>query len=353
MDPGELAVRIAHLLPGLDVGGVERHVVDLASEQAKSGHDVTVISSGGRMLSELAPDVNHVCLPIHRKNPLTGGFCALILAGLARSRGWQIFHAHSRVPTWIAWWVSYLSGVPFVVTAHATYSLNRGLIPYKRAHGAICVSRTVMKHLTDWLPLTVQVIPNGIPKLNARWIPRGEGGPVRFLYVGRLTKVKGVDFLVSLFCRELAEDHRWSLEIVGEGPLEEGLGSLVRSAGMEERISFSGYCDDVPEKLAKCDCCLLPSRSEGEGLVLLTALAVGTPFLAADIPAFREICPDRDLVTLSVGAWRRAILEYMDMPLGHSSASRSDLVLSVSQMARRVQIFYENIYLARKGGSVR
>ncbi len=346
-------MRIAHLLPGLNVGGVERHVVDLTSEQIRAGHDVTVISHGGRMVSELPSRVEHVCLPVHRKDPLTGGICALRLAWKARSQGWQVLHAHSRVPAWVAWWASSLSGVPFVVTAHAMYSLNRGLIPYKRAHGAVCVSRTVMEYLTDWLPPTVQVIPHGTPIPGVRWSPRSGDGPVRFLYVGRLTKVKGVDFLVSLFCRNLARDPRWTLEIVGEGPLEGELRSLVTASGQEKRVSFSGYCDDVPEKLAQCDCCLLPSRSEGAGLVLLTALAVGTPVLAADIPAFREIYPDKELIAPTAGAWRRAILDHMEKPSGCFFEPRSDVLPSISQMAHRVQNFYENVCSLRKGGSVR
>ncbi len=333
-------MKIVHLLPGLEVGGVETHVVDLASEQARLGHQVTVISGGGRMVSQLHPGVTHIIMAVHRKNPITGAICAVKLARMARSRGWDVLHAHSRVPAWIAWWTSRLSGVPFIVTCHAIYSLNAGLTPYRHADGAICVSKAVMDHQRDWLPTRTVVIKNGIPDPGVRWSPE-KGAPFRFLFVGRLTKVKGIDFLISAFL-PMANRQDWILDIAGEGPLEEEIREKVASAGLGDRISFLGYRDDVAELLAKSHCCLFPSRSEGAGLVLLTALAVGTPVIASDLPAFREILDDRSLIPMEASIWTDRLTYAIDHPDSSQTISppRSihDMVAEVGEFCSKFTI---------------
>lgn len=329
-------MRIVHLLPGLDVGGVERHVVDLASEQARSGHHVTVVSGGGRMTSELHPGVTHIKLPIHVKEPFTGGVCALRLAIMARSRKWDILHAHSRVPAWVAWWTSVMSGVPFVVTCHAIYSLNAGLIPYRHADGAICVSQAVKDHQIDWLPRRSTVIRNGIVDPGVRWAPHDDKGPFRFLFIGRLTSVKGIDFLIDVLLSMTDRDD-WILDVAGEGPLEVQLKERTTSARLGDRINFLGYRDDVVDLMARCDCCLFPSRSEGAGLVLLTALTMGVPLIASDLPAFKENLPPNAMVPLNKERWSEALGAVLDGKAVFSEIRRN---FSLSDMAEEIEGLY-------------
>ena len=87
-------MKIIELLPELDIGGVERHVIDLTSELALRGHELLVISAGGKMAHQLSPQVRQLTLPVHRKNPITGWLCACRIASLAKAEGWQLLHAH-------------------------------------------------------------------------------------------------------------------------------------------------------------------------------------------------------------------------------------------------------------------
>ena len=107
-------MKIIHILPELEIGGVERHVIDLANELVKRGHEVMVISAGGRMERQLDAKVLVRHLPVHKKNPLTGLYSAVKIARWVRREGWQILHAHSRVPAWIANWASPLARVPWL-----------------------------------------------------------------------------------------------------------------------------------------------------------------------------------------------------------------------------------------------
>ena len=314
MDPEYAIMRIVHLLPEMDEGGVERHVLWLATAQAAAGCDVLVVSAGGRLAESLAGGESapkHLTLPVHRKNPFVGACCAVRLASIVRREGWDILHAHSRVPAWIAWWTSRLAGVPWVVTCHALYSRNAGLYPYRKADGAICVSQTVREWMRPFLPVNAAVIPNGLPAPKARWTMRDAtlAPAARFCFIGRLTRVKGVEDIVEAFLR--IPDHAWELDVVGDGPLGGTLRARVRESGLGRRIRFHGYREDTESFYLGCDCFLFPSRSEGAGLTLMTALAMGVPVLASDIPAVKEMGLEALFLVAhgDVDAWTKALRE--------------------------------------------
>ena len=69
-------MRVMHILPELEEGGVERHVLMLSGQQREEGHEVYVVSAGGKLVSQLAKEVSHIRLPVHIKNPLVGMYCA-------------------------------------------------------------------------------------------------------------------------------------------------------------------------------------------------------------------------------------------------------------------------------------
>ena len=184
-------MRILHIVPEFEQGGVERYVIELSREQVSHGHQVSLATAGGKLEAELPREVEVIHLPVQRKNLFTGLYCVYRLARMHRQ--WDIVHAHSRVPAWITWWTSALTDMPWIYTAHSTYSLNAGLTPLKHAKGVICVSDAVRKHLADYLPKRTITLTNGIRKPSCSWEGKGFPGHTRFLFVGRLARPKGLD----------------------------------------------------------------------------------------------------------------------------------------------------------------
>jgi len=360
-------VNVVLLLPEFEEGGVERHVLWLAQGLSRRGLGVTVISRGGKLVGELPEKVTHVALPVHAKNPVTAVTAALRIARMARRGEFHLLHAHSRVPAFVAWWASSLSGMPWIMTCHARYSKNAGLLPLRRADGAICVSEAVRNHLQELLPERTAVIPGGIPPLASRResIPLccgevpfsgeiGAEGPDpepfgdvprqrRLLFVGRLTRIKGIAFLLDILTKEDLSGRSWSLDIVGDGPLRNELFRLVSEKGMANRVTFFGFREDVESFLTRCDCLLFPSLDEGMGLVLAQALAAGIPVLASDLPAVRELVIDADPLVPAgdAEAWSSCLCTGLDgggFPL--LAARRT---FSLDEMCDRTVTFYDMV----------
>ncbi|MGI6253552.1 MAG: glycosyltransferase family 4 protein, partial [Aminivibrio sp.] len=303
-------MKILQILPEMHEGGVERHVLWLSNELAAMGHDVRVVSAGGKLESKL-DGVRAMRLSVHLKNLFTALYSAALLARAAKREKVDIIHAHSRVPAWISWWASALSGVPWIITCHAFYSKNAGLIPYKKARTLICVSEAVRTFFHDLFPETeTKVVYNGLPQSPHRWNEPKEG-PVKFLFVGRLTRKKGILALIEAFSK--VNPGNWVLDIIGDGPLYDQIKEMIFAYGLENRVKLHGFCDVPEEWMAKCSCFLFPSLEEGMGLTLMRAVQMRVPVIASDLPAVRELSLSHQalIVPDDVGEWAIAINRFL------------------------------------------
>lgn len=309
MDNGKVEpVKIIQILPGLEEGGVERHVLWLSNELASRGHEMLVVSSGGKLEGQFEPSIKHWRLPVHLKNPLTAAWCAIRIANRARKEGWDLLHAHSRVPVWIAWWASFLADMPWIITAHDNYRTNMAIYPFRYASAAICVSGAVKEHLEKFLPKESHVIYNGLPRDYEKWEEgRGEFAR-RFLFLGRLTRRKGLHIILEAF-GELRSKN-WVLDVVGNGSLASEMQEKAQHLKIADKVNFWGFRDDTEKWMKRCDCFLFPSLDEGMGLTLMQAIYMRVPVIASDLPAVRELSCDggESLVSRgNVGAWKNRI----------------------------------------------
>jgi glycosyltransferase involved in cell wall biosynthesis len=103
------------------------------------------------------------------------------------------------------------------------------------------------------------------------------------LYVGRVAFEKSIDFLVRVTQLLVKEIPDALLVITGEGPAAASLRALVKTLGLENNVQFIGYLDREKELNAcyqSADIFVFASKSETQGLVLLEAMAQGTPVVA-------------------------------------------------------------------------
>ncbi len=334
------AMKILHILPELQLGGVERHVIDLATEQTHRGHQVLVVSAGGQMEKQMDPCVDLRHLPVHKKNPFTGYYCARVIANWIKSEEWQIIHAHSRVPAWIANWAALMAKVPYVVTAHVAFGTRMRCIytPYRHADRVICVSRAVQDAMKDCFYSNTAVIINGLKRPKKTWNPKN-ASLNKLLFVGRLSSVKGLQDAL----RVLPEDTEWTLEVVGDGPQKEEWQKICAERGIENRVFFRGYSDEVENYMAESSCLIFPSYFEGMPLTLAQAALVGIPVLASDIEPVAEMKGDKDGL-IPVGdleAWRDALDGFLKRGEMPTEFPRS-CVPTLEQMVDQIEDVYRD-----------
>lgn len=114
-------------------------------------------------------------------------------------------------------------------------------------------------------------------------------GEQQLCIVGRLTAFKGHRFAIEAL-RILKPDFpELKLVIVGWGELEAELKSLVKEKGLEENVVFTGFQKNARDYMYSSDIILLPSISEGFGIVLAEAMSVKRPIVAFDVPSPNEL----------------------------------------------------------------
>jgi glycosyltransferase involved in cell wall biosynthesis len=138
----------------------------------------------------------------------------------------------------------------------------------------------------------IVVIPNGVDL--ERFVGNEdkialEGDP-SILYVGHISRRKGVDVLIKAISKLKSKLPNIRLHLVGGGNNRD-VALLAKEEGIEKNVIFHGWAEGslLPSYYKSADICVFPSRHEGFGIVILEAMASSIPVIASDIPSFREI----------------------------------------------------------------
>lgn len=144
--------------------------------------------------------------------------------------------------------------------------------------------------------------------------------PNRIISVGRLNAQKRLDRLIEAFSY-IADKHKeWYIEIFGEGTEKEALEKQIKVLGLEKRITINPPTDFIFDEYKKAQMLVLSSESEGFGLVLIEAMACGTPCISFDCPPGpSEIIDNKVTGLLARNGDTQDLAEKMDWLITHDS----------------------------------
>lgn len=142
----------------------------------------------------------------------------------------------------------------------------------------------------------IDIIPDGLDPDSFEPTQR-EAHPnvIRCLSIGRLIPRKGFQFLIQALPQVIERvEHKFEIEIVGDGPYEEELISIAKRLDVNSYIHFTGAVEysDLPQKYSDADIFILPSLAEGMPLVVLEAMGTGLPIVASRVQGIDELVAD-------------------------------------------------------------
>ena len=285
-------LRLLLAVDSLDIGGAERHVVDLAASLVQRGHDVTLACSRGGALESAARGAGV------RVRELVGTLVkrrvsaryAWELTRLVRTGHFDLVHAHVYASAVAAAAATIGTDVPLVVTEHsdATWRTRAArsvhVFALRRAARVIAVSESIRDRLVDeGVPAErIVVIRNAVSDHGApRADPLLRDGVAIVGAVARLNPEKGVRHFVEAAARVARVRPQTRFVVIGDGPERESLETLARE--LDAPVWFLGARGDVPEFVGFLDVLVLPSLSEGTPLVTLEAMSAGVPVVATAV----------------------------------------------------------------------
>jgi glycosyltransferase involved in cell wall biosynthesis len=289
-------LQIAHITWGLDVGGLEKLLVEFARHSDRTRVRLHFVSLGTR--GELAEEIERCGWPVLALQEPTGLRPGLIGRLAALFRRWRIDVVHTHDPRALVYGGLAARLARTGQLLHTWHGLGVQGSPREKllfrwvgqlTDQIITVSEDASRLLVEHgiAAHKLRVLRNGIDTSKFAYTGPAPGGPA--VTVARLSPEKDLATLVraAAIIKETAPGFR--LEIAGTGVCLGELQALITELQLHDQVQLLGQRQDVPEILRRASLFVLPSLTEGISLAVLEAQARGLPVVATAVGGNPEI----------------------------------------------------------------
>jgi sugar transferase (PEP-CTERM/EpsH1 system associated) len=362
-------LHVVHVVLSLDVGGLERNVVNQVREGHALGQRVSVVCL--ERPGVLAPRVEALGAEVACLDKRPGIRLALIERLRRVFRRWRpdVVHTHQIPTLFYTGPAARLLGSARVVHTEHGLPLFEGSVRTRwlgRLSAAFCdrffcltqEMAGAVKRYRVARHQKVLLIRNGIETDN--YVNPGDPAALRAALgipssapvigtVGRLAEIKQYDVLLRSFARFKRECPDAHLLLVGDGPLGPSLRQKAEDLGVLASVHFAGYRTNINEYLHAMNCFALPSRSEGTPQAVLEASMARLPVVATRVGGLPEVIddgrtgilvPSGDEAALTTEIARVIRDPDLATRLGSAARARVEALYGVARMAREYHRHY-------------
>lgn len=297
-------------------GGGGRAAEGICQILAQRGHEIKVLTSRikGLPREEHRDGFEIIRIPALRTKPFQASFLSMaiyVLSGLwsgfrlIRRFKPEIIHVHFAVPAGaLAWMLSKLTGIPYVLTAHLgdvpggvpekTRDWFRWVFPFTRSIWRDAEVRVAVSEYTRELALKhydedILVIPNGVDVEQFKPASIHIHRPPVIVFAGRFAPQKAPVQVVRILHE--VKDLPWKCVMIGDGALMPGVKKTIAELKLEDRFELTGWItpEAVMKRFDESDILFMPSLSEGLPVVGVQALAKGLAVVASRVGGFVDL----------------------------------------------------------------
>jgi phosphatidyl-myo-inositol alpha-mannosyltransferase len=343
-------------------GGVNRHVEALAEQFLARGDHVRVLAPWdppgalSRRLHGSPPEAREApdyLVPLGRTVGIgaNGAVSNLVpfpeglvkMRGELRSGRYDVIHVHEPPAPLISWDANTFRGAPVVGTFHAyaTKALPNHVATllgarrlFNQLSARIAVSQAAAWTARRWFGGEYTIVPNGVDIESAPTGPKPPSDHLRLLFVGRAEERKGLPILLSAF-EALLEHVPTRLTVVGAD--SEEVERRIADPEVFEKVDVLGKVSHgvLWRALGEADVLVAPSLAgESFGMVLIEAMAAGTPVVASQIAGYSDVVHDGVDGTLVPPADPQALAEELQL-LWHEPERRAAMGAAGRESAER------------------
>ncbi|OLD36955.1 MAG: hypothetical protein AUI57_12725 [Candidatus Rokubacteria bacterium 13_1_40CM_2_68_8] len=320
-----MSVRVLHAITRLTLGGSSENTIASCVALSRAGYHCTLATSFHESQGPSLDDARRrgcrvVDIPSLGRElaPLADLAALRQLLGLIRGARPAIVHTHTSKAGFVGRLAARIARVPGVIHqphGHIFYGYygprRTAFLTLLERRAAKWTDRIITltergtaEHLARGIgrPEQYVTVPSGVPteRLRAAAPSRAEArarlglAPGAFVVVGlgRLIRIKGFDLLVRSLPSVSAQISSTRVLLVGDGPERTCLETLAGSLRVADRVVLTGETADVASHLVAADVVVVPSRNEGMGRVVVEAMALGLPVVAAAVGGIPAVIID-------------------------------------------------------------
>jgi len=309
-DAPDQPLRILHAVRA-PVGGIFRHILDVANGQADRGHHVGLIAdslTGGERattaLAEIAPRLKLGVhrIAIHREPHPTDALVWGRMARLIRRLNPDVLHGHGAKAGAFVRMMGASDRTIRVYTPHGGSlhyppSTVKGAL-YSRLERALMNRTDLFLFESAFARDTYQRMigtPKGLVRCVFNGVTADEFDPVvkaedatDVVYVGEFRHIKGADLLVDAVARLRNDGRPVTLSLAGDGEETEAIKAQIARLGLGEAVRLIGHVK-ARYGFSKGSLLVVPSRGDSMPYVVIEAAAAGIPMVAANVGGIPEI----------------------------------------------------------------
>ena len=356
-----------------DIGGIELITLRLIESMKKRGHEIVVLTSHGRFITEDISNLNGIC--IHRfpmvsslynndlrqllkiqkeilkiKDEFRPDIEHLNFGGPVPMGFFYLRTAKTNSPPLI---VSLHNFLPLLPTIKKTITRRLVLL----SSWTTGVSEAILENASKIVPEISNrssVIHNGLTIPTLPHIPI-QFDPPKLLCIGRVTREKGFDLAIKVFKKLLLLFPKARLIIVGDGLARHDLELQVKELDLESAVEFFGWVshEKIPSLIDMATIVLMPSRwQEPFGLVALQAAQRARPVIATNIGGLPEVVIHEKTGLLFEKDNSQELLKQIifllhhpkvSVSMGEAAYKRAKNVFSITKMTIAYDGLYQNI----------
>jgi glycosyltransferase involved in cell wall biosynthesis len=287
------------------IGGVTRHVADIANALSAESNSITVAATDGEARKWLSKDIKFIPIFLKNNNQQTNNYFGFVpsyrkLYSLLKQKKFDLVHSHKRYSHLLGKIVAQQFHIPYITSYHTVFSDKK----YFSFFGdkTICCSRAVKEVMLKVYGRSndeLITIPNGInpfreySQLEKENVKKELNIPISHTIIGSVGQfVPEKDRVTLLYAlNELRKRNGFfnvSVLLQGYGPQKQLLQNLTKSFSLENVVNFVDGNYSVEAICNISDFMILNSVTEGFGLVLLEAASVGKAHIASNIGGIPE-----------------------------------------------------------------
>jgi glycosyltransferase involved in cell wall biosynthesis len=289
-------------------GGGEKWHLDTACYMNSKGHEVAILTLRGKDLFNRASQAGIRVIPVFVSNlSFLNPFRVFKIMQLLRKEKPDVLILNLPADLKIVGIAAKLTGIQNIIYRRGSAIPIRNSMINRILFNKIIklvitnsheTRRTILEKNKSLLPEEkIKVIYNGISLHHFDRLPvyelyQRKGNEILIGNAGRLDEGKGQKYLVDIAQKLCSRKIDFKILVAGEGPQESTLKQLSQKAGMENRIIFLGFVDNMKAFMENIDIFAFTSLSEGFGYVLIEAMACKKPVVAFNNSSIPEIVMD-------------------------------------------------------------
>lgn len=368
-------IKVIHVLSDMKIGGAGSWLLNLLGAIDRERFDIRVVLPQGSLLIDRVRELGFEAIPVDgMKDKSFDAGAVTLLLDIFRKEKPHIVHTHASLSARLA---AKMAGAKIINTKHCIDGRKTGV---KKITGAfmnnllgdriIAVSAAVKRNLVDngAAESKIEVIYGGIrpveelcpeekSSIRQKW-----GIAENDIVVGivaRLAEVKGHKHFIDAAEIISRENSNVKFIIAGTGPMEQELKNLTKQRGLEDRVVFTGFVENINEVFNIIDINVISSLSEALCLSLIEGMCIGKPSVATDTGGIPEVIKDGyNGFLVPVGNSSKlaeAVLKLVHDPeLRKTMGSRGREIAAESftadAMARNIEKLYEKVFNSPDNG---